>query len=151
MFASSSQFETSTFWLWKANLKFGLMSGHDPRRLICISSEATWRAKSFGNICASLSPFCHELLAKNGLWPHLTSGDLLETPDHQLHPDLHRWGEWPWSWRIGWFRLAYAKREAFSYFPICLDGEVTLTWPQVTKIKIVRHTFYRYWWPQAIP
>ena len=42
-------------------------SGHDPRRSIRISSEASWRDKSFGTICPSLSPFCRELLAKNGL------------------------------------------------------------------------------------
>ena len=28
---------------------------------ICISSEAAWGAKSFGAICASASPSCHEL------------------------------------------------------------------------------------------
>ena len=42
-------------------------SGHDPSRSICISSEVSWRDKSFGAICASLSPFCRELLAKKRL------------------------------------------------------------------------------------
>ena len=72
-------------------------SGHDPSRSKCISSEAPWRAKSFGTICASISLSCRDLLVKNGLWPHLTSGDLPMTSDRQLHPDHHRWGEWPWS------------------------------------------------------
>ena len=28
-----------------------------------------------------------------------SSGDLHVTPDHQLHPDHHRWGKWPWFWK----------------------------------------------------
>ena len=75
-----------------------LRSDHDPGRSICTSSIAARRAKSFGTICASLSPSRRDLLAKNELWPHLISGDLPVTSDRQLHPDMNRWGEWPWSW-----------------------------------------------------
>ena len=83
-------------FIWKFDLRS--RSDHDPSRTICTSSEATRRAKSLGTIYASPSPSCRDLLAKNGLWRHLTSGDLPVTPDRQLHPDLHRWGQWPWSW-----------------------------------------------------
>ena len=55
---------------------------------------------------------------KNGLWPHLTSGDLPVTFDRQLHPDLHRWGEWPWSWNNWVVSIGLCETEAFSYFPI---------------------------------
>ena len=36
---------------------------------------------------------------------------------------------------IGWFRLAYAKREAFWYFLIDLKSVTKFTWPWATRIK----------------
>ena len=140
---------------WKVSFKIWPQvrsrSGHDPNKSICKSSEADWQVKSFGTICASLSPSCRELLAKTGFWPHLTSGDLPVTPNHQLHLDHHRWSEWPWSWK-NWVVLV-GLCETGSIF-ICPhrphrleNGEVTkLTWPYVTRIKILRRTFYRFWW-----
>ena len=77
-------------------------SYHDRSRSICISSEAAWRAKSFGTICASLSTSCRELLANIGSWPHLTSGDIPVTPNHHLHLDHHRWGSGHDPERNGW-------------------------------------------------
>ena len=83
----------SKFDLRSGQVKVRSRPGHN-RRSVCIYSEATWWAKSFGTIFASLSPSCREFLAKTGFWPHLTSGDLPVTPNHQLHLDHHRWGEW---------------------------------------------------------
>ena len=74
--------------------------------------------QSFGTICASLSPSCRDLLSKNCLWCHLTSGDFPVTPDRQLHPDLHSWGSSHDPERMGRFWSVYAKWEVFSYFPI---------------------------------
>ena len=103
----------------KLELRSGKVKvSHDRSRLICISSEADWRAKSFGTICASLSSSCHELFAKTWFWPHLTSGDppwpqsiscILMITDGATGHDAEI---------IGSFRLVYAKREAFSHFPI---------------------------------
>ena len=54
--------------------------------------------------------------------------------------------------RTGGFRLVYAKRG--KHFRISPRGytieAMKLTWPWVTRIKIPRHTFNRYWWPHAI-
>ena len=77
------------FDLEKSIWKFGLKSDqvkvsstsvHDPSGSICRSSEAVRRAKSFGTICVSLSPFYCELLTKNGLRSHLNSFDLRWPP-----------------------------------------------------------------------
>ena len=92
-------------------------SGHDRSGSICISFEAAWRAKSFGTICASLSPSCRDLLAKNGLWRHLTSGDLHVTLYRRLRTDLHRWGEWPWSWKIWVFSIGLCEKGSIFVFP----------------------------------
>ena len=47
-----------------------------------------------------LAPFArlylHHVTVIDEQWI-VTSGDLTVTPDPQLHPDLHRWDEWPWS------------------------------------------------------
>ena len=125
-FASSSRFETCTFKLERSIGKFDLRSGqvkvrsksdHDTSRSICTSSEVVRRAKSFGTICVSLSPSYRDLLAKNGLWRHLTSSDLPVTPDRQLHPDLHRWGEWPWSWRNWLVLIGLYETGSIFIFP----------------------------------
>ena len=157
VFASSSWFETSTFLPWKVNLKIWpqVRSGEDqakvrswPSRSICISSDAARRAKSLGTICASLSPSCRDLLAKNGLWHHLTSGDLHVTLNRQLHPDLHRWGEWPWSWK-NWVVLI-GLCETGSIFIFSPQAYITVrsrNWPDLRPPgKNPRHTFYRYWY-----
>ena len=70
VFALSNRFEICNFDLERSISKSDLSqvsswSGHDPSRSIYISFEEASRAKSFGTICASLSPFCRELLAKN--------------------------------------------------------------------------------------
>ena len=112
-FILKGQFQNFT----SGQVKVRPRSDHDPSRSICTSPLAVWWAKPFGTICASQSPSCPDLLAKNGLWPHLTSGDLPVTPDRQLHPGHHRCGVWPWSWKNWWFLSVYAKWEAFSYSP----------------------------------
>ena len=82
VFASSALFEAFTFLTLKdqfQNLTSDQVrsrSGHDFSKSIFISFQAAWRAKSFGNICVSISPCCRELLAKkNGLWPRWPSRD----------------------------------------------------------------------------
>ena len=51
----------------------------------------------------------------NGLRPHLTSGDLPVSPDRYLHPDLHRWGEWPWSWKYWAVFISLCKTESLFH------------------------------------
>ena len=133
VFTSSSQFEICSysftlrgqFEIWppvmSGQVKVMSRSDHDPSRLTFTSSEASRRAKSFGTICASLSPFCRDLLAKNGLWRHLASQvtypwarivsctQICTDGMNDHDPE-----------RTGWFWLINAKREAFSYFSIGL-------------------------------
>ena len=104
---------------------------HDPSRSLCTSSEAARRAKSFGTIFASLFPSCRDLLAKNGLWRHLTSGDLHVTPDRRLHPDLHRWGEWPWSWKIWVVSIGLCEMGSIFIFPHRLIMGRSRNWPDL--------------------
>ena len=114
----------SLFEIWKFDLRSGHVkvrsrSYHDPSRSIC-TPEAARLAKSFGTICASPSPSCHDLLAKNGLWRHLTSGGLLVSPIVSCTQICTAGVSGHASEINGWFWLAYAKREEFSYFPIGL-------------------------------
>ena len=105
--ALASWFTACNFWPWKVNFKIwphirpgqGQVMSQVSQYALCISFEADWRAKSLGTICATLSPSCRELLAKSGLWPHVTSYDF-PWPADQLHPDQHSWDEWSWSWKL---------------------------------------------------
>ena len=107
----------SKFDLRSGQVKVRSTSGHDRSRSIRISSEAAWRAKSFGTICTSLSPSCRDLLAKTGLRPHLTSGDLPVTPNHQLRTDHHRWGECPWFWKNWVVSVGLCETGSIFIFP----------------------------------
>ena len=93
--------------LWSGQAKIRSMSGHDPCRSICTPSEAARRAKSFGTICTSVYSSCRDLLAKNGLWRHLTTGDLPVIPDRQLHPR---------SAQMGWAAMIPKEVGGFDRF-----------------------------------
>ena len=110
----------SKFDLRSGQVKVRSTSGHDRSRSIRISSEAAWRAESFGTICTSLSPPIVIYWQKQDFdliwpqvtspWPPIISCVLIITDGVSVHD----------SERIGWFRLVYVKREAFSYFLIGL-------------------------------
>ena len=111
--------------IWKFDPRSGQVmvrstSDHDLSRSVCTSFEAARQAKPLGTICASLSPSCRDLLAKNGLWSHLTSGDLSVTPIVSCTQICTDGASGHDPERIGWFWLVYVKREAFSYFPLGL-------------------------------
>ena len=80
---------------------------------------------------ARLSPSCRDVLAKNGLWRHLTSGGLSVTPDRQLHPDLNRWGEWPWSWKNWVVLIGLCETGSIFIFPHRLIMGRSRNWPNL--------------------
>ena len=100
---------------WKFDLRSEVKvwprSDHDPSRSICTSSEVARRAKSlFGIICTSLFPSCLDLLAKNGLWLHLTSFDIrwpLRDPRSSVAPG---------SAQMGWVTMILEKLGGFDRF-----------------------------------
>ena len=73
---------------------------------------------SHGTICASLSPSLLASYWQKGdcglIWPDLASGDLPVNPSHQLHPDHHIWGDWPWACK-NWM-VSFGLCEAGSIF-----------------------------------
>ena len=112
--------------IWKFDLRSGQVkvrsrSDHDPSRSLCTFSEAARRAKSFGTIFASLFSSCRDLLAKKTdcdvIWTQVTSSWPQIVGCTQICTDGVSGHD---TERIGWFRSVYAKREAFSCFPIGL-------------------------------
>ena len=60
-------------------------------------------------------------------------------------------GEWSWSWKNLVVSVSLCETGRIFIFPHRLIGEVTqLNWHWVPKVKILRHTFYRYRWPHAV-
>ena len=127
------------FDLERSISKFDLRSGQGQImiqvRSICKSSEVVnmqlLRVQSFGTICAPLASSWSDLLAKNRLWPHLISGDLPVTPDRHLHPDYHRWGEWPWSWKNWVVAVGLCEmRNIFIFLHRLIMGKLR-NWPDL--------------------
>ena len=138
------------FNLKRSISKFDLRSGqvqvmvHVGHYVYWISSEPSWRAKTFGTICAPLPPSCHELLTKRGLWPHATSDDLSVTLDHQLHSDHHRCGEWPWPWNDLVVSIGLCETGCIFIFPHRLVMGRSRNWPNIRlPAKNPRSSCYR--------
>ena len=72
------------------------------------------------------------VIGGNGLWPQLTSSDLLVTPQHHLHLDHHRWGEWPWSWKNWVVLVGLCKMGSISTFPHRLIMGTSWNWPALS-------------------
>ena len=119
--------------LRSCQVKVRSRSDHDPSRSICTSSEAGRRAKSFGTICASISPSCCEFLAKTDcdlVWPHLTFDNLPVSPDRQFQPYHHGWGEWSWCWKKWVVSVGLYETGSIFIFPLGpIIGVTKLTWP----------------------
>ena len=107
---------------------------HDPSRSMCTSSEAACDP-------SRLEPFARFYLhpvATNWrktecdlIWSPLTSGDLPVTPDHQLRPGLHRWGDWPLFWRNWVVSISLCETGSIFTFHFKLIMGRPRNWPDL--------------------
>ena len=138
VFASSSLFGKYKFWPLRVNFKIWHQARSGQGQAMTQVGQHAYlpkRLDEFGTIFSSLSPSCRELLAKNGLCPHVTSDDLPVTPYHHLHPDHHRWGELSWSWKNWMVSVSLFETGSIFIFPHRLIIERSESWPGLTSLK----------------
>ena len=87
-----------------------------------LTSQVVWH-----HLCVSIS-IMSQVIGENQI---LTSFDIRwppRDPNHQLHLEHHRWGEWPWSWK-SW--VVSGETGSISIFPHKLINGRSRNWPEL--------------------
>ena len=121
VFALSTWFTTCTFGPWKINFKVWPQVRPGQDQVMSQVSQYAYHPKWLDEQSplapfAKLSPSCRELLAKSGLWPHVSSYDFPVTPD-QLHSDLHSWDQRSCSWKLWVVSVSFCETEHLRISP----------------------------------
>jgi len=158
VFFSSRRFETCTWWLSKGhfcNLTSGqghVMTQYDLGRSYCLWVDASWRGKYIGAIFIFLSSLYQKLLAKNRLWPRVTSVDLVGGHWTITAPGSSRIASYDMILRkLEWSDMYSRNRKHFNISPLTFNGkghvfDLTLG----HGLKNPRYTKCRVLWPHQI-